>query len=338
VHLRTIYDRTELIGHTVHTVAENLLLGAALVIAILVIFLGNWRAALIVAAVIPLSLLFAFIMLDARGVPANLISLGAVDFGIIIDSAVVMVEALLVRLALLGEPGRHDSALRERTLKQTVVELGHADHVSKAIIIVAFLPIFTFQRVEGKIFTPVAFTLSFACWAPHPDHHPGADPALGRAPPSDGRKAQPLAAPPAGRLPAACWRRRAPRIFVMLASVLALVVTLAWRPCWAVSSCPSSTRATSGSPSACRPRFAGKDRAVEQQVRAILSYPEVKAMSSRTWAGPTTAPTQGPQQHRNPGRPEAARQLALCGQGRAGGQHVGEDPQPCPACRPTSRR
>src|SRR5476649_1538540 len=165
VHLRTIYDRTELIGHTVHTVAENLLVGAALVIAILIIFLGNWRAALIVAAVIPLSLLFAFIMLDARGIPANLISLGAVDFGIIIDSAVVLVEALLVRLAMQPHDAASGLSLygwRKRTLKQTVVELGHPILFAKAIIIVAFIPIYTFQRVEGKIFSPVAFTLSFA--------------------------------------------------------------------------------------------------------------------------------------------------------------------------------
>ena len=174
VKIRTIYDRTELIDHTVRTVGENLLVGAVLVIAILVIFLGNWRAALIVATVIPLSLLFAFIMLDARGIPANLISLGAVDFGIIIDSAVVLVEALMVRLAL--QPKSADSAAgavdavndagaqawRQRTLKQTVLELGHPILFAKAIIIVAFIPIYTFQRVEGKIFSPVAFTLSFA--------------------------------------------------------------------------------------------------------------------------------------------------------------------------------
>ncbi|MDP9109122.1 MAG: efflux RND transporter permease subunit, partial [Pseudomonadota bacterium] len=165
VRLKVIYDRTELIDHTVHTVLENLLVGAALVIGILVIFLGNWRAALIVATVIPLSLLFAFIMLDARGVPANLISLGAVDFGIIIDSAVVLVEALMVRLTLRqAEP---DDALapgrwRKQVLKRTVVELGHPILFAKAIIIVAFLPIYTFQRVEGKIFSPVALTLSFA--------------------------------------------------------------------------------------------------------------------------------------------------------------------------------
>ncbi|CAN5887202.1 CusA/CzcA family heavy metal efflux RND transporter [soil metagenome] len=169
VKIKTIYDRTELIDHTVHTVAENLLVGAALVIAILVIFLGNWRAALIVATVIPLSLLFAFIMLDARGIPANLISLGAVDFGIIIDSAVVLVEALMVRLSLQNMTTSIDAtseaqayAWRKKTLKQTVVDLGHPILFAKAIIIVAFIPIYTFQRVEGKIFSPVAFTLSFA--------------------------------------------------------------------------------------------------------------------------------------------------------------------------------
>ena len=164
IRIRAIYDRTVLIDHTVHTVAENLLIGAGLVIAILMIFLGNWRAALIVAMVIPLSLLGAFIMLDLRGIPANLISLGAVDFGIIIDSAVVMVEALMVRLAILEASAVEGATynLKKRTLRDTVVSLGHPILFSKAIIIVAFLPIYTFQRVEGKIFSPVAFTLSFA--------------------------------------------------------------------------------------------------------------------------------------------------------------------------------
>jgi len=108
VRLAAFYDRGTLVRHTVETVEENLAIGATLVLAILVIFLGDWRSALIVGAVIPLSLLFAFILMDWRGVSANLISLGAVDFGIIVDSAVVMVEAFLVRLAL--EPptdGRH---------------------------------------------------------------------------------------------------------------------------------------------------------------------------------------------------------------------------------------
>ncbi|HEX8884401.1 MAG TPA: CusA/CzcA family heavy metal efflux RND transporter [Noviherbaspirillum sp.] len=165
VKLHAIYDRTKLIDHTVHTVAENLLVGAALVIAILVIFLRDWRAALVVAAVIPLSLLFAFIMLDLKGVPANLISLGAVDFGIIIDSAVVLVEALMVRLAAHNFDPTHadaDYLWRKDVLRGTLVDLGHPILFAKAIIIVAFIPIFTFQRVEGKIFTPVALTLSFA--------------------------------------------------------------------------------------------------------------------------------------------------------------------------------
>ena len=165
VQIAPFYDRTDLIRHTVHTVSENLLLGAVLVLTILVIFLRNWRAALIVAAVIPLSLLFAFILMDARGVSANLISLGAVDFGIIIDSAVVLVEALMVRLAVanLDHIAAHGTyGWRLHALKQTATSLGHPILFSKAIIILAFLPIFTFQRVEGKIFTPVAFTLSFA--------------------------------------------------------------------------------------------------------------------------------------------------------------------------------
>jgi heavy metal efflux system protein len=168
-HIHPVYRRTELIHHTVETVAENLATGALLVIVILVLFLRNWRGAVIVATVIPLSLLFAFIMMEARGIPANLISLGAVDFGIIIDSAVVLVEALMVRLALArvasdaqGAAGVHTSRSRMHVLQETVVELGRPIMFSKAIIIIAFLPIFTFQRVEGKIFAPVAFTLTFA--------------------------------------------------------------------------------------------------------------------------------------------------------------------------------
>jgi cobalt-zinc-cadmium resistance protein CzcA len=165
VKIRPVYDRTKLINHTVATVGENLAVGAALVIAILLVFLRNWRAALIVASVIPLSLLFAFIMIDARGVSANLISLGAVDFGIIIDSAVVLVEALMVKLAAARDdsnPHNDSASWRMTTLRNTAVELGHPILFSKAILIIAFLPIFTFQRVEGKIFSPVALTLSFA--------------------------------------------------------------------------------------------------------------------------------------------------------------------------------
>jgi len=165
VRLVPYYDRTELVQHTVRTVTENLAVGAALVVGILMLFLRDWRAAAIVACVIPLSLLFAFIMMDARGVSANLISLGSVDFGIIVDGAVVLVEALMVKLAI----AKHDHTIQHHTfgwrihiLRNTAVSLGSPILFSKAIIILAFLPIFTFERVEGKIFTPMAYTLTFA--------------------------------------------------------------------------------------------------------------------------------------------------------------------------------
>lgn len=165
VKILPIYDRTELVRHTVSTVAENLIIGAVLVIAVLVIFLSSWRAAMIVATVIPLALLFAFILMHARNVSANLISLGAVDFGIIIDSAVVIVEALMVRLAFKTATDTtpyEASKQRLNILHRTMGDLSRPVLFSKAIIILAFVPIFTFQRVEGKIFTPVALTLSFA--------------------------------------------------------------------------------------------------------------------------------------------------------------------------------
>jgi cobalt-zinc-cadmium resistance protein CzcA len=165
VRIVQIYDRTALVHQTVATVAENLLSGAALVIAVLVLFLSSWRAAVVVATVIPLALLIAFILMHLRGVSANLISLGAVDFGIIIDSAVVIVEALMVRLALHPQYREDTGAARAHRLgvvHHTMKDMAHPVLFSKAIIILAFVPIFTFQRVEGKIFTPVALTLSFA--------------------------------------------------------------------------------------------------------------------------------------------------------------------------------
>ncbi len=165
VTIEPIYDRTELVSHTVQTVVHNLIVGALLVFAVLVVFLSSWIAALVVAAVIPLALLFAFILMNALGVSANLISLGAVDFGIIIDSAVVIVEALMVRL-MVNAPvnGKTHSAVsgRMHALHRTLTDMSRPVLFSKAIIILAFVPIFTFQRVEGKIFTPVALTLTFA--------------------------------------------------------------------------------------------------------------------------------------------------------------------------------
>ncbi len=163
VKLRELYDRTSLIKHTVSTVSENLAVGALLVTGVLMLFLRSWRAAAIVASVIPLSLLFAMMVMDARGVSANLISLGTVDFGIIVDASVVLVEALMVKLALAEKiGGPQDLVHRLDTLKETAVEMVHPILFSTAIIVFAFMPIYTFQRVEGKIFAPVAFTFSFA--------------------------------------------------------------------------------------------------------------------------------------------------------------------------------
>jgi cobalt-zinc-cadmium resistance protein CzcA len=160
-HLDVVYDRTQLVVHTVHTVSDNLLHGALLVIGVLLLFLLRPIAALIVAAVIPLSLLFAFIFISAFHVSANLISLGAVDFGIIVDSAVVLVEAVMVRLSL--DLAKNESDLHRRQgVVMTGSQMIRPILFSKLILIAAFLPVLTFQQVEGKIFSPMALTLTFA--------------------------------------------------------------------------------------------------------------------------------------------------------------------------------
>lgn len=161
VKIIPIYDRTELVQHTVRTVEHNMLEGAALILAILVIFLRRALASAVVITVIPLSLLFAFILIDVEHVSANLISLGAIDFGIIVDSAVVLVEAIMVKVTLEMSQKASVAYMRQSML-MTAVDLARPILFSKAIIIIAFLPIFTFQRVEAKIFSPMAFTLSFA--------------------------------------------------------------------------------------------------------------------------------------------------------------------------------
>ncbi|HVO51502.1 MAG TPA: CusA/CzcA family heavy metal efflux RND transporter [Thermoanaerobaculia bacterium] len=154
------YDRTALIDRTLHTVRKNMAEGIGFVLVVLVAFLGiaNARSALVVAAVVPLSLLGAFLLLDLRGIPANLISMGAIDFGIIVDSAVVVVENLLRILEERGGKVRSLSA----AIVQATSEVGKPILFSKAILITAFLPLFTLQRVEGKIFRPMALTLTFA--------------------------------------------------------------------------------------------------------------------------------------------------------------------------------
>ncbi len=151
------YDRTDLIGRTVHTVERNLTEGAILAVGVLLFFLFNFRASLLVALVIPLALLTAFACSYLLDIPANLISLGAIDFGIIVDGAVIMVESIFAKIALEGHVRDIDELITE-----AAGEVGTPILFSQAIIILALVPIFTLQRVEGRLFRPLAFTLTFA--------------------------------------------------------------------------------------------------------------------------------------------------------------------------------
>ena len=161
VKIKPIYDRTELVSHTIHTVEHNMVEGIVLIVIILMIFLRRIAAAFIIGLTIPLSLLFAFILIDVNGISANLVSLGAIDFGVIVDAAVVLVEGVIVRIT---DEMKNNASLTHmrQSLLTTASELGSPIVFSQLIIITAFLPIFTFQRVEGKIFTPMAFTISFS--------------------------------------------------------------------------------------------------------------------------------------------------------------------------------
>ena len=159
------YDRSDLIGFATHTVLHNLIEGILLVTFLVSIFMFNWRTTLIVSIIIPLALLFAFICLHAMGMSANLLSLGAVDFGIIIDGAVVMVEGMFVILdhkAMQVGMDRFNKLAKLGLIKNNGAVLGKAIFFAKLIIITGLLPVFAFQKVEGKLFSPLAYTLGFA--------------------------------------------------------------------------------------------------------------------------------------------------------------------------------
>jgi cobalt-zinc-cadmium resistance protein CzcA len=160
VRLVAHYDRTELIHRTLHTVRKNMAEGIGLVVLVLILFLGlgNYRTALVVALAVPVSLLGAYLLLDLRGIPANLISMGAIDFGIIVDSAVVIAENLI---RILHEKRETKPSLPV-AIVQAVREMGRPILFSKAILLTAFIPVYTMQRVEGRIFRPMALTLTFA--------------------------------------------------------------------------------------------------------------------------------------------------------------------------------
>jgi len=161
ISIKPYLDRSDLIKLTTRTVEENMIKGMILVLLVLLFFLGSFRAALVVAVTIPLSLLFASILLNIGKIPANLLSLGALDFGMIVDGAVVMVENIFRHKQKLKEEGRHDENIIQ-TITAAAKEVERPIVYAIAIIILAYLPIFTLQRVEGRLFSPMAWTVAFA--------------------------------------------------------------------------------------------------------------------------------------------------------------------------------
>ena len=165
VKLKTFYDRQQLIDFSTETVIHNLMEGIVLVTLIVFLFMADWRTTVIVSVIIPLALLFAFICLRLKGMSANLLSMGAIDFGIIIDGAVVMVEGLFVALDhkahQLGME-KFNKLSKLGLIKKSGRDMGKSIFFAKAIIITALLPIFSFEKVEGKVFSPLAWTLGFA--------------------------------------------------------------------------------------------------------------------------------------------------------------------------------
>ncbi len=153
-------DRSDLVHFTTHTVLHNLTEGIILVVIVLFLLLGNVRGAIIVALTVPFSLLFAALCLNLKGIPANLLSLGALDFGMVVDGAVVMVENIVRHI------NRSQSGNDERNIRVVIREAAHEVQrpvfYAIAIIITAYLPIFTLQRVEGRLFKPMAWTVAFA--------------------------------------------------------------------------------------------------------------------------------------------------------------------------------
>jgi cobalt-zinc-cadmium resistance protein CzcA len=157
VTIQTVYDRTELVDHVIETVQANLMEGGLMVIAVLFIFLGNLRAGLIVALAIPLSMLFAFSGMLRFGIAASLLSLGAIDFGLVVDSSVVMIENCVRKLAH-GKSGRS----RLEIIRDAAVEVRKPTMFGELIIMIVYLPILTLEGVEGKLFRPMALTVIMA--------------------------------------------------------------------------------------------------------------------------------------------------------------------------------
>ncbi|MCW5968685.1 MAG: efflux RND transporter permease subunit [Blastocatellales bacterium] len=160
VELIPFYDRTELVDRTIWTVAKNLIEGALLVILVLILLLGNWRGALLVATIIPLSMLFAAILMRVFNVSGNLMSLGALDFGLIVDGAVVMVENTVRRRAEAQHDAPHEPP--DRTILDACLEVARPVVFAVGIIAIVYLPILSLTGIEGKMFKPMALTVVFA--------------------------------------------------------------------------------------------------------------------------------------------------------------------------------
>jgi len=157
VKIHVFLDRTVLVHTTLDTVSHTLLEGMTLVVIVLIVFLGSWKGALLVAITIPLSLMIAFILMHFTNIPANLLSLGAIDFGIIVDGAIVMMETILKK-----REDHPKEVLQEKSIASRAIEVAKPIFFATIIIITAYLPLFAFERVEKKLFTPMAFTVGYA--------------------------------------------------------------------------------------------------------------------------------------------------------------------------------
>lgn len=157
ITIRPFLDRTYLVNTTLHTVSHTLFFGLILVLFILILYLGSWRGALIVAITIPLALLIAFLLMHITNIPANLLSLGAIDFGIIVEGSIITLETILKK-----REDHPQLELDPDSIIERVYEVARPVFFSTIIIITAYLPLFAFERIEKKLFTPMAFTMGFA--------------------------------------------------------------------------------------------------------------------------------------------------------------------------------
>ena len=166
VTIEPFLDRTELVNTTIHTVLRNLIEGVLLVALVVGVFLLEWRAVLIVVSVIPLAFLLAILGLRLQGLPANLISMGALDFGLLLEGTLVIVENAIVQLSALSEKYHYSPALRMRSisglLKKIALRNGRYIFFAQLILLLALMPIFLFEHVEGKLFKPLAYTFGYA--------------------------------------------------------------------------------------------------------------------------------------------------------------------------------